>query len=104
MHNLSPKRRRRAPPIPSCSTDARAVAKDAFELPADGRRGRQRAGNAAYADPLHRALLPAAILGLPTIEERLSLADTGTPTGLRDCALFELLYATSLRRMEVAVC
>lgn len=48
------------------------------------------------------ANLPAAILGLPTIEALLSLADTGSPTGLRDRALFELLYATGVRRMELA--
>lgn len=47
------------------------------------------------------ANLPAAILGLPTIEGLLALADTGTSTGLRDRALFELLYATGLRRMEL---
>lgn len=48
------------------------------------------------------ANLPAAILGLPTIEALLALADTGTATGLRDRALFELLYATGVRRMELA--
>jgi integrase/recombinase XerD len=46
--------------------------------------------------------LPRSVLTAAEVEQVLGLADTGTPLGLRDRALMELLYATGMRRMEVA--
>jgi len=46
--------------------------------------------------------LPRSILSVPEVEAILGEADPGTPYGLRDRAMLELLYSTGLRRMEVA--
>ena len=42
------------------------------------------------------------MLSAAEVEQVLALADTGTPLGLRDRALLEVLYATGMRRMELA--
>lgn len=46
--------------------------------------------------------LPKTILGIDEVETILSQPDTKTATGLRDRAMMELLYATGIRRMELA--
>lgn len=46
--------------------------------------------------------LPRSVLTAREVETVLSLADIGTPLGLRDRAIMEVLYATGMRRMEVA--
>lgn len=46
--------------------------------------------------------LPRSVLTAGEVEQVLALADTSTPLGLRDRALMEVLYATGMRRMEVA--
>ncbi len=46
--------------------------------------------------------LPRAILSVQEVEAILAEADPGTPYGLRDRAMLELLYSTGIRRMEVA--
>lgn len=46
--------------------------------------------------------LPRFILSVREVEAILAEADPGTPYGLRDRAMLELLYSTGLRRMEVA--
>lgn len=46
--------------------------------------------------------LPRALLSIQDIEAILHEAEPDTITGLRDRAMLELLYATGLRRMEVA--
>jgi integrase/recombinase XerD len=52
--------------------------------------------------PKRERRLPKAILTHEEAEHILSLPDLTTPEGLRDRALLELLYATGLRRAEVA--
>lgn len=42
------------------------------------------------------------MLSAAEVEQVLALADTGTPLGLRDQALLEVLFATGMRRMELA--
>jgi integrase/recombinase XerD len=46
--------------------------------------------------------LPRAVLSIEEAERVLSGPDLGTPIGLRDRALMELLYSTGMRRMEAA--
>ncbi len=46
--------------------------------------------------------LPRAVLSIEQAERVLSSVDLGTPIGLRDRALMELLYSTGMRRMEAA--
>lgn len=46
--------------------------------------------------------LPRFILSVEEVEAILAQADPGTPYGLRDRAILELLYSTGLRRMEMA--
>ena len=46
--------------------------------------------------------LPRSILSVEEVQAILAEADPGTPCGLRDRAMLELLYSTGLRRMEVA--
>ncbi|MCJ0764516.1 site-specific tyrosine recombinase XerC [Variovorax terrae] len=46
--------------------------------------------------------LPHAVLTFAEAERVLAMADTGSPIGLRDRAMMELLYATGIRRAEIA--
>lgn len=46
--------------------------------------------------------LPHAVLTFDEAERVLAMADTGAPIGLRDRAMMELLYATGIRRTELA--
>ena len=46
--------------------------------------------------------LPRHVLSVVEVEQVLAGADTSTPIGLRDRAMMEVLYATGMRRMEVA--
>lgn len=46
--------------------------------------------------------LPRAVLTQREVEQVLALADTTTPVGMRDRAMMEVLYATGMRRMELA--
>lgn len=45
--------------------------------------------------------LPALVLTADEVEAVLAMPDTGTPLGLRDRAILELLYATAIRRGEL---
>lgn len=45
--------------------------------------------------------LPALVLTVDEVEAVLAVPDTGTPLGLRDRAILELLYATAIRRGEL---
>jgi integrase/recombinase XerD len=45
--------------------------------------------------------LPGSVLSLKEVERILEATDRTTPLGLRDLAVFELLYATGLRRNEL---
>ncbi len=45
--------------------------------------------------------LPKAVLTASEMEAVLMLPDTGSPIGLRDRAILELLYATAIRRLEL---
>ena len=45
--------------------------------------------------------LPKAILTIDEVERILQQPDTTTPLGLRDRAIFEILYSTGIRRAEV---
>ena len=45
--------------------------------------------------------LPRAVLTQEEAERVLALPDTGTPLGLRDRAMLEVLYATGIRRAEL---
>ena len=45
--------------------------------------------------------LPAMVLTANEAEAVLAIPDTGTPLGLRDRAMLELLYATAIRRSEL---
>jgi integrase/recombinase XerD len=49
---------------------------------------------------IHR--IPRQVLTAEDAQRVLSLADTGTLVGLRDRAMMEVLYATGMRRMELA--
>ncbi|WP_399678717.1 site-specific tyrosine recombinase XerC [Xenophilus sp.] len=46
--------------------------------------------------------LPRAVLTAEEAERVLAGVDVGTPIGLRDRAMMEVLYATGMRRMEIA--
>ena len=46
--------------------------------------------------------LPRQVMSLAEVEQVLASVDTGTALGLRDRAIMEVLYATGIRRMEVA--
>lgn len=46
--------------------------------------------------------LPRHVLSVEEAERVLGLPDTGTPLGLRDRAMMEVLYSTGMRRMELA--
>lgn len=61
------------------------------------------------ANPAAELELPKGIRRLPRqvmteheVEQVLAVADVSTATGLRDRAIMEVLYATGLRRMEIA--
>ncbi|MGD1053670.1 MAG: site-specific tyrosine recombinase XerC [Candidatus Dormibacteria bacterium] len=45
--------------------------------------------------------LPQYVLSAPEVETVLSTADVGSPLGLRDRAMMEVLYSTGMRRMEL---
>jgi len=67
------------------------------------REGEIAANPAADLDmprKIHR--VPRAVLSQDEAERVLAIADLSTTTGLRDRALMEVLYATGMRRMEVA--
>jgi integrase/recombinase XerD len=46
--------------------------------------------------------LPRAVLSVAEVERIMALPDLSTPLGLRDRAMLELLYATGVRRAELA--
>jgi integrase/recombinase XerD len=46
--------------------------------------------------------LPRQVMSLAEVETVLASVDTGTALGLRDRAIMEVLYATGMRRMELA--
>ncbi|HXV05900.1 MAG TPA: site-specific tyrosine recombinase XerC [Solirubrobacterales bacterium] len=46
--------------------------------------------------------LPRAVLSVAEVERIVALPDLSTPLGLRDRAMLELLYATGVRRAELA--
>ncbi|MFJ1472297.1 site-specific tyrosine recombinase XerC [Massilia orientalis] len=60
--------------------------------------------NPASEIELPRAIrrLPRHVLTVAEVERVLAQADTATPIGLRDRAMMEVLYATGMRRMEIA--
>ena len=49
--------------------------------------------------PMRR--LPRSILSIEEVTSILEQPDTGTPVGLRDRAILEVLYSTGLRRLEI---
>lgn len=46
--------------------------------------------------------LPRQVLSVDEVERVLSVPDVGTPQGLRDRAMLEVLYSTGIRRMELS--
>jgi integrase/recombinase XerD len=46
--------------------------------------------------------LPRVVLTAGEVERVMACVDLGTPVGLRDRAMLEVLYATGMRRMEIA--
>lgn len=46
--------------------------------------------------------LPRVVLTAGEVERVMAAVDLGTPVGLRDRAMLEVLYATGMRRMEIA--
>jgi integrase/recombinase XerD len=52
--------------------------------------------------PREEQRLPRAVLSASEAERVLAVPDISTPTGLRDRAILELLYATGIRRAELA--
>ena len=67
------------------------------------RTGQLPANPAAEIDlPRKIKRLPRHVLSIDEVEKVLSLADTTAITGLRDRAMMEVLYATGMRRMEIA--
>lgn len=67
------------------------------------RTGQLPANPAAEIDlPRKIKRLPRYVLSVSEVEQVLALADIGTPIGLRDRAIMEVLYATGMRRMEIA--
>ena len=51
--------------------------------------------------PKQPKTLPKAILSVDEVERILQQPDTTTPLGMRDRAIFEVLYSTGIRRAEV---
>ncbi|MBA2674221.1 site-specific tyrosine recombinase XerC [Ramlibacter sp.] len=67
------------------------------------REGEIPANPAADIDlPRKIKRLPQAVLSVAEVERIMALAAIGTPIGLRDRAMMEVLYATGIRRMEIA--
>lgn len=67
------------------------------------RTGQLPANPAAEIDlPKKIRRLPRYVLSVAEVEQVLKLADTNGPIGLRDRAMMEVLYATGMRRMEIA--
>lgn len=67
------------------------------------RTGEIPANPAAELDlPRQIKRLPRHVLTVLEVERVLAGADTATPIGLRDRAMMEVLYATGMRRMEIA--
>ena len=67
------------------------------------RTGQIPANPAAEIDlPRQIKRLPRHILSIEEVEKVLAGADTTTMIGLRDRAMMEVLYATGMRRMEIA--
>jgi integrase/recombinase XerD len=67
------------------------------------REGEITANPAADLDmPRAMRRVPRAVLSAGEAERVLALADLGSPSGLRDRAIMEVLYATGMRRMELA--
>ncbi|MEN9867073.1 MAG: site-specific tyrosine recombinase XerC [Pseudomonadota bacterium] len=67
------------------------------------RSGQIPANPAAELDlPRSIRRLPRHVLTVDEVEQVLAGADTGTAIGLRDRAMMEVLYATGMRRMEIA--
>jgi integrase/recombinase XerD len=67
------------------------------------RSGQIPANPAAELDlPRQIRRLPRHVLSAAEVERVLAGADTSAPIGLRDRAMMEVLYATGMRRMEIA--
>jgi integrase/recombinase XerD len=67
------------------------------------RQGEIPANPAADLDtPRHVHRIPRQVLSEAEAQQVLALADTQTLVGLRDRAIMEVLYATGMRRMEIA--
>jgi integrase/recombinase XerD len=67
------------------------------------RTGELPANPAAELDlPRQIKRLPRHVLSVDEVERVLAGADVGTAIGLRDRAMMEVLYATGMRRMEIA--
>jgi integrase/recombinase XerD len=67
------------------------------------RTGQIPANPAAEIDlPKKIKRLPRHVLSVAEVERVMALAHTGSPIGLRDRAMMEVLYATGMRRMELA--
>ena len=67
------------------------------------RSGQIPANPAAELDlPRQIRRLPRHVLSVAEVERVLAGADTSSPIGLRDRAMMEVLYATGMRRMEIA--
>ena len=56
---------------------------------------------AALETPREPHALPRTVLSIPEVEAILAQAAPGTPYGLRDRAMLEVLYSCGLRRMEL---
>jgi len=52
--------------------------------------------------PRKPAQLPIRVLSVADVERAISVADAGTPWGVRDRAILEVLYSTGMRRAELA--
>mgnify|MGYP006192602801 CR=1 FL=1 len=59
----------------------------------------ERAGDGARTKLVNNLLAGINLVGAAEV---LALADTTTPVGMRDRAMMEVLYATGMRRMELA--
>jgi integrase/recombinase XerD len=57
---------------------------------------------ASLRPPRQSRRLPRAVLSATEVERIMALPDLATPLGLRDRAMLELLYATGVRRAELA--
>ena len=69
-------------------------------LTREGEIGANPAADLDMPRKIHR--VPRAVLSVEEAERVLAMADLGTTIGLRDRALMEVLYATGMRRMEIA--